>query len=262
MTGAGSERPPAHCAEVGDVAVLTLDRPHHGNALTAAMLAELVRITAGLHSSDGARAVILTGAGNTFCTGADLAELEQLLVTGATGELIELTEALATFVRALRSLPCPVIAAVNGIAAGAGFSLALACDVRLAADRSAFHFAYGALGSSTDGGMSWFLPRIVGAARAVTLLLEQPVLRPKTALELDLVSGVVPSGALLETAVELGRRYARHTRHSIRAAKRLVDLSTCLSLESHLHREHDEVVKGLIGADVRTALAAHRQSGR
>ncbi|WP_410586738.1 enoyl-CoA hydratase/isomerase family protein [Amycolatopsis sp. lyj-23] len=255
-------RPPVRCEELGDVTLVTLDRPDDGNALGADMVTELSRTTAALRATGRARAVVLTGAGRTFCTGADLAELAALGRRRATGELIELTDALASVVRDLRALACPVIAAVNGVAAGAGFSLALACDLRLASDRSAFHFAYGALGSSTDGGMSWFLPRIVGTARALTLLLEQPVLRAPAARELELVSEVVPAADLLDVALRRGRALAQQATHTVRAAKSLLDLSACLSLESHLRAEHDEVVKGLMGADVRRELEARRHRTR
>ncbi|HEY4454720.1 MAG TPA: enoyl-CoA hydratase/isomerase family protein [Pseudonocardiaceae bacterium] len=246
--------------EIGAVTVLTLNRPGQGNALGSAMLAELGAAIAALRSSRTVRAVVLTGGGDMFCTGGDLAELDKLANTCGAAELTELADALAAVVRGIRALHVPVIAAVNGLAAGAGFSLALACDLRICADRGVFHFAYGALGSSTDGGMSWLLPRIVGAGKALTLLLDQPVLRAGAALELGLVSDVVPSAELVDRAIRRGRQLAQLTPHVVRSTKQLVDLSSMLSFEQHLRREHDEVVKGLVSADVRRRLSARQQA--
>lgn len=242
--------PPVRCEEVDGIAVLTLDRPEEGNALTADTLAQLRRTTTRLRDEERVRGVVLTGSGAAFCVGADVGELRRFSRSRAVDELTTMAEDLAAVVLALRALPGPVVAAVNGLAAGAGFSLALACDVRVAAERAAFHFAYGALGATTDGGMSWLLPRLVGADRALTLLLEQPVLRSATAQRLGLLAEVVPADVLVDTALRLARSLSGYPAHTVRAVKELIGSSFAASLEDHLRREHDLAVRTLLDPDV------------
>src|SRR6187200_877957 len=152
----------------GPVATLTLDRPEALNALTVplkrALLAELQRIAA----DRSVRAVILTGAGRAFCAGQDLAEREQ---PDAAPLDVELRERYNPIIRVLRSMGQPVIAAVNGVAAGAGASLAFACDLRVAAEEARFVLAFGRIGLVPDSGATWLLPRLVGASRAAELAL-------------------------------------------------------------------------------------------
>ncbi|OKI02267.1 hypothetical protein A6A06_14515 [Streptomyces sp. CB02923] len=248
------------------VALLSLDRPESGNALTPAVLRDLAAAVSGLREAPGVRAVVLTGAGRDFCLGGSLGDLERLAgdVRAAEGrpdeESLAPLRALAEAVLGLAALECPVIAAVNGQAAGAGFSLALACDLRIASEKAAFHFAYGMLGCSTDGAMSWFLPRVVGPAQALSLLLEQPVLRAPAALRTGLVSAVVPPDDLVSVALRRAHALARTAPHSVRTAKRLVSRSLSLPLADHLRLEHDCFIRGLMTEDVQRELSA-RQPG-
>ena len=152
----------------GPVATLTLDRPDSLNALTVPVKVALREALASLAADRSVRAVILTGAGRAFCAGQDLAEREQ---PDAAPLEVEVRERYNPIIRALRSMDQPVIAAVNGVAAGAGASLAFACDIRLAADDARFVLAFGRIGLVPDSGATWFLPRLVGAARAAELAL-------------------------------------------------------------------------------------------
>ncbi|MGW1528437.1 enoyl-CoA hydratase/isomerase family protein [Streptomyces sp. NPDC002159] len=239
-----------------DIAVLTLNRPEAGNAINHALLTELAAAIRQLH---GCKGVLITGAGKDFSRGGDLHEMNQHLGDPAVDSrayLRRLTDLLSAVIRDLRALPCPVIAAVNGQAAGAGMSLALACDLRLASRRAAFHIAYGALGASTDGGMSWFLPRLVGHGRALQLLLEQPILRAPRAAELGLVTEVVEPSDLHEEALHRLRVLSSAAPHTLRSAKRLLDTALHTSLEDQLATEHQLFVDGATSADFRTGIGA------
>ncbi|MFI2641583.1 enoyl-CoA hydratase/isomerase family protein [Streptomyces sp. NPDC018610] len=240
----------------GDIGVLTLNRPEAGNAMDHALLTELAAATSQLH---GYKGVLVTGAGKDFCRGGDLREMDRRLGDPSVDSRAyshELTDLLGAAIRDIRALPCPVLAAVNGQAAGAGMSLALACDLRLASRRAAFHIAYGALGASTDGGMSWFLPRLVGHGRALELLLEQPVLRASRAAELGLVTEVVEPSELRAEALYRLRALSSAAPHTLRSAKRLLDTALHTSLEDHLAAEHELFADGAASADLRTGIGA------
>lgn len=261
-TGTAGDGPAVRADVSEGVALLSLNRPESGNALTPAVLGELATAVSGLRDDPGVRVVVLTGAGRDFCLGGSLDELERLAGDVRAGDgrpddpALAPVRALAEVVLGLATLECPVIAAVNGQAAGAGFSLALACDMRIASEKTAFHFAYGMLGCSTDGAMSWFLPRVVGPSHALHLLLEQPVLRAAAALRIGLVSTVVPPDDLVSVALRRARALARSAPHSVRTAKRLVGQGLSLSLAEHLRLEHDYFVRGLMTEDVQRGLSA------
>ena len=157
----------------GRIGTLTLDRPDAFNAMSPEMILEMAVAFPWLADRSGLRALIVTGAGKAFCAGGDVNTFQQ----GVQSEEIDLpsevrrgAEALHQAIVDLRRIPFPVIAAVNGAAAGAGFSLALACDIRIASEAAFFACAYGRIGASPDGGMTYFLPRVVGPSRALELL--------------------------------------------------------------------------------------------
>lgn len=247
---------------LGSVVLLTMNRPEHANVLDDSLLPELARHTGQLFRDKDVRAVVLTGAGPHFSLGGSLSDFEEALSCDertARAYCRERTGQLAAVIANLYDMPCPVIAAVNGQAAGAGFSLALACDLRIAADRVRLNFAYGALGASTDGGMSWLLPRLLGPARALQLLLEQPVLRAPRAIQEGLVSEVVPASGLRDRALQVAVELSQRARHSVTAAKRLVHAASAASLTDHMTDEHRTFADGLLTADMRAALTARRR---
>ena len=256
-----TDEPAVRRETFGSVVLLTMNRPERGNTLDAEVLDGLVTHTNELVDDDSVRALVLTGAGDHFSLGGALTDFEEALSGDEHGALMyckERTEALATVVLNLFGMPFPVIAAVNGQAAGAGFSLTLACDLRIAAQHAKLHFAYGSLGASTDGGMSWLLPRVVGPARALALLLEQPIIRTPRAKQEGLVTEVVPAGELRDRALRLAADLGQNARHSVTAAKRLVHASAFATLAEHMREEHRTFGDGLLGQDMRTALAARR----
>jgi 2-(1,2-epoxy-1,2-dihydrophenyl)acetyl-CoA isomerase len=186
------------------VATLTLNRPASLNALDAVSVTLLREALDRAASDPAIRAVVLTGAGRGFCAGQDLAELQP----GTRDVEALLRESLNPLVRSVAELPKPVVAAVNGVAAGAGAGLAFAADLRLAADSASFVTAFAGIGLSVDAGMSWTLPRLAGSARASALLLLGERVDAESALEMGLVNAVVPAASLLGAALELASRLA------------------------------------------------------
>jgi enoyl-CoA hydratase/carnithine racemase len=149
-----------------------------------------------------------------------------------------------------------VIAAVNGVAAGAGFSLALMCDVRIASSEAAFVCAYGRIGASPDGGMTYFLPRMVGPARAVEILLNDPLISAEAALEERIVAEVVAPDELAARAHEKAKTLGEKSPHYVRTAKRLVAQSLDDSLADHLQLERHGIADSMATEDLRGAVEA------
>ncbi|WP_171076030.1 enoyl-CoA hydratase/isomerase family protein [Streptomyces sp. YIM 121038] len=243
----------------GRTAVVTLDRPDAGNAMDTPLLVQLTEALRSLTADPELRGVLVTGAGRAFCLGGDLRAYHQAMSDpqfDAVAYGDRLTGLLSEVVLTIRSLGCPVLAAVNGQAAGAGFSLALACDLRIASRRASFHFAYGAIGASTDAGMAWFLPRVVGHARALELLLEQPVLRPPQALKEGLVGAVVDPADLVDAGLRRLEELAQAAPHALRSAKRLLDRSLSTGLADHLELERADFAAGVASRDMRRGVTS------
>ena len=207
----------------GEVGTLTLDRPGELNAMSPTMIAELATVSAWLADRAPIRALVVTGSGRAFSAGGDvtwfrrgLDDPDADLVASVRHGADVLHQAIVDFKR----IPYPVIAAVNGPAAGAGFSLALMCDLRIASDGAFFACAYGRIGASPDGGMTYFLPRVIGPAAAAELMLEDPNLTAADALERGLVSRVVAADELVGAAVEVGTRIAGWSRPGVELTKR------------------------------------------
>jgi enoyl-CoA hydratase/carnithine racemase len=165
-------------------------------------------------------------------------------------------EALHQAIVDLRRIPFPVIAAVNGPAAGAGFSLALACDTRIASEASFFACAYGRIGASPDGGMTYFLPRVVGPSRALELLLEDPNMGAEQALAEGLVADVVPPEELMDRAREKAEKLAAKAPYYVRMAKRLTGVSIENSLTEHLQLERHGIADSMATEDLRAGVEA------
>jgi 2-(1,2-epoxy-1,2-dihydrophenyl)acetyl-CoA isomerase len=198
----------------GAVARITLNRPEARNALTAEMKSALLEALRQAGSSPQVRAVLITGAGQAFCAGQDLREHAGLLEAAQQdpGSAPEATDTVREhynpIVLAIRSMPKPVIAAVNGVAAGAGASLAFACDFRLAAQQASFLMAFARVGLAADSGASWTLQRLAGIGRATELLMLAEPLPAARALELGLVTEVVADAELPAAAHGLAARLA------------------------------------------------------
>jgi enoyl-CoA hydratase len=193
------------------IRVLTLDRPDRLNAMDGTLIDGLHERLAELRADDEARVVILTGAGRGFCSGLDLQDSPPTGSAGSEGRGrmqrgMDLQQRIAALVPLMRSLRIPVIAAVNGAAAGGGLALALASDVRIAAESARFNVAFVRIGlSGCDIGVSWLLPRWIGASRAFELMLTGRMVPSDEAERIGLVSRVVPDGELLDAAMDTAR---------------------------------------------------------
>ncbi|HEU4921196.1 MAG TPA: enoyl-CoA hydratase-related protein [Candidatus Limnocylindrales bacterium] len=225
------------------VATLTLDRPDALNSLTVPLKEELARAFRSLGRDRAVRAVVLTGAGRAFCAGQDLRER---LEPDAAPLAAEVRERYTPIILAMRRLEKPIVGAVNGVAAGAGASLAFACDIRIAAESASFILAFGRVGLVPDSGASWFLPRLVGASRAAELALTTDPLSAADAERIGLVSRVVPGERVLDEAQDLARRLAAGAPVAIGLTKRALNHALDASLEEQL--EYEAVLQGIAGA--------------
>lgn len=247
--------------EVGEdkVGVLTLNRPDAFNAMSPEMIAELPIVFSWLADLAPLRALIVTGSGNAFCAGGDINWFKK----GAEAADVDLpssvrhgADVLHQGIIDLRRIPYPVIAAVNGPAAGAGFSLALACDIRIASERAFFAPAYGRIGASPDGGMTYFLPRVVGPSRALELLLEDPNMSAADALAEKLVSEVVAPEELMEKARAKAEKLGAMAPHYVRMAKLLCGVSIENGIADHLQLERHGIADSMATEDLLNGVTA------
>jgi 2-(1,2-epoxy-1,2-dihydrophenyl)acetyl-CoA isomerase len=238
---------------------LTLDRPDAFNAMSPEMIGELTVAFAWLADRAPLRALIITGSGKAFCAGGDVNWFQR----GVASDEIDLpsevrrgAEALHAAIVDLRRIPYPVIAAVNGPAAGAGFSLALACDIRISSEAAFYACAYGRIGASPDGGMTYFLPRVVGPSRALELLINDPNLSAEDALAEKLVAEVVAPDELMERARAKAEKLAAKAPHYVRMAKILCGQSIENSLTEHLQLERHGIADSMATEDLRNGVEA------
>jgi len=243
----------------GEIGTLTLDRPDAFNAMSPELIGELIVAAGWLADQAPLRALIVTGAGKAFCAGGDVTWFRK----GVDSDEIDLpsdvrrgAEALHQAIVDLRRVPYPVIGAINGPAAGAGFSLALMCDTRIASEHAFFAPAYGRIGASPDGGMTYFLPRVVGPSRALEILLDDPNMNAAEALEEGIVSEVVPADELADRARAKAERWAALAPHYVKMAKRLVGVSIENSINDHLQLERHGIADSMATEDLRNGVAA------
>ena len=192
----------------GAVATITLNRPDAMNSMTVEAKVALNEAVRSVAADDRVRALVLTGTGRAFCVGQDLREHAALLDAGDPAPLATVKEHYNPLVTALASLPFPTIAAINGTAAGAGLGIACALDLRVGAAGARLTTAFAGIGLTADSGLSWTLPRLVGAGRAAALLLLAEPFTTEQALEMGLLNMVVPPEQVLAVATELAVRLA------------------------------------------------------
>lgn len=226
---------------VEGIATITLNRPEAMNGLDIATKEALLEAVTRAAQDSAVRCVVLSGSGRAFCVGQDLKEHQQLLDSGSSDALFTTVDAhYNPIVTTLTTMAKPVIAAVNGVAAGAGASLALACDFRVVAESAGFNFAFAGVALSCDTGSSWTLPRIVGSARAIELLYFPRTVPAAEALELGLATSVVPDAALAGEVGKLAARLAAGPTIAYGAIRRAVnnslghDFSDSVAFESSM----------------------------
>lgn len=247
----------------GSLAVIRLNRPEARNALSPDMVSDLGQALATAAAKD-VRAVLLTGTDGAFCSGADVrdftTQLDEGGPEGLSEHLRELADALHNdVVMAIRRLHKPVVAAVNGVAAGAGFSLALACDMRIASADARFLLAYANIGCTADGGSTYMLPRIVGQGRAMDIYLARQPIGAQYALELGLVSQVFEASHFERHAMETADRLAQGPTQAYGRVKALFDGSWDADLTTQLEAETDAIANIGLTGDFQEGIRAFSQ---
>jgi 2-(1,2-epoxy-1,2-dihydrophenyl)acetyl-CoA isomerase len=242
------------------VARLTLNRPDSGNAINAELGRSFRAHAEALVGRGDVRAVLLTGAGAVFCVGGDLGYFAATDDPGAA--VHALTIDLHAGIEALMSIDAPVIAAVQGAAAGAGLSLVAGADLVVAADDAKLTMAYTAVGLSPDGGATWFLPRLIGTRRTAELALTNRRLSAAEALDWGILNQVVPADELLTTAESLTTRIAAGATGAFGRVKRLLAASSTTSLTEQLAAESDGIAACAAGPDGAEGIAAFLEKRR
>jgi enoyl-CoA hydratase/carnithine racemase len=249
--------------EVADwVAAVTLDRPQRLNALTFDVYADLRDLFAELPHRDDVRVVTLTGAGRGFCSGGDVDEIIAPLLGSSAAVRLEFTRMTGAVIENMRRCPQPIIAAVNGVAAGAGAVLALAADFRVLVRSAAFRFLFTQVGlSGGDMGAAYLLPRMVGLARATEILMFGDPVDADAALAIGLANQVVDDGGLADATAALAKRLATGPALAYSATKLMLAREQDMDLAGAI--EHEAITQALLmatddHAEFRAALAAKR----
>jgi enoyl-CoA hydratase/carnithine racemase len=243
-----------------DVLVATLDRPDRLNAMTNQMFEELEALALELRDRPDLRALVITGAGRAFCAGYDLADADELADLGAMGMLRQ-QELAARGLLAIRILPMPVIAAVNGAAAGGGMALALAADIRVGSPEARFNAAFVKIGlSAGDLGTSWLLPRIIGPARTAEFVFSGRFMEAEEAERVGLLNRVVPAEGLLDEALDIARQIAANSPGGVQLSKRALQANLeVTSYAAALELENRGQALLTRGADMPEALQAFKE---
>ena len=241
-------------------ATIRLNRPKRLNALTFEVYRELSDCFYDLRFREDVDVVVITGEGRGFCSGGDVSDIIGDLVNREMKEVLDFTRMTGELIANMRELDRPIIAAVNGVAAGAGAVIALAADFRVFAESSKIAFLFVKVGlTGADMGAAFLLPRLVGQARAAEILMLGDSLSAKEALHIGLVNKVVPDDQLLAAAQEYADRLLAGPRYAIRMTKRMINNEWTMELDSAIEAEAQAQALMLMGFDHREFLAAHRE---
>jgi 2-(1,2-epoxy-1,2-dihydrophenyl)acetyl-CoA isomerase len=241
----------------GAVLTLTLNRPEALNALTPELLGGLAKALRDAEKDKEVRAVVLTGAGRAFCAGADLQAIVAAAAKQGAGPVVR--DRFNPVIQQIRKMEKPVIAAVNGVAAGAGASLAFACDLKVAAEEAKFPMAFTKIGLTPDSGMSFFLPRALGLSRALEAAWFGEPISAKQALEAGLVNRLVPAAQVLQAAKDWAGALAEMPARSIALTKRSLNHSMGRHLDAQL--EYEAHLQEILGRtnDFKEGVAAFKE---
>ncbi|MDQ3556142.1 MAG: enoyl-CoA hydratase [Gemmatimonadota bacterium] len=258
-----------HSPQGGDAAIrfrtengtawITLNRPERLNAFAGTMRDDLLQALECAADDRATRVVVIGGAGRGFCAGADVEVISDLLARGDEEAFAELVSAGTRVVRRLRSLPCPVVAAVNGPAAGAGASLAIACDLRIASSRASIGFTFNRIGLHPDWGATYRLPRLVGAGRASELILSGRMVAAEEAERIGLFERVVPDERFPDEVQRLADELTAKPPLAMAAAKRSLWRSPDAELEEMMAVEAEAQLRCFRSSDVREGIAAFHE---
>ena len=238
------------------VGLITLNRPEVLNAFADQMREELVDVVREAAGDAAIRAIVITGAGRGFCAGADVRRMHELVCSESWDELEAFVEAGAAIVRTIDGLSKPVLAAVNGAAAGGGANLALACDIRIAATSASIGQTFNRVGLQPDWGGTYFLPRIVGLGHALELVLTADMLSSAEALRLGIFNRVVDDGQVVNDTMALAARIAEKSPLAVALAKQSIRQSYDGSLGDALHTERVNQSRLFKTAEARDAIRA------
>ena len=238
------------------VATVTLNRPEAMNALAGDMRQILLQGLAGYASDANVRCIVITGAGTAFCAGGDIAAMTKWQTESDTSVLEATLGTAEKVVRLLRALPQPVIAAVNGPAAGGGMNMALACDMRLGCERTLFSESFVKIGLIPDWGGFQSLTRLVGAAKAIELMMTGDRIGAEDALRLGLLNQLFPMDSFADQVQAFAQRLASGPPQALAAIKRGVYFATQASLDEVLDYEHENQAALILSGDAREGMRA------
>jgi enoyl-CoA hydratase/carnithine racemase len=240
----------------GAIATLRLNRPEKLNAFGGPIRDEILSALDTIAADERIRVLVVTGEGRGFSAGGDIFHLKQLRERKDEQSFRSILSKGQMITRRFRSLPKPVIAAVNGPCAGAGFSFALGCDIRIASDMATFGPSFALIGLHPDWGGSWFLPRLIGSAKACELLFTGSMISAQEAERIGLVNRVVPHAQLMVSVNELADRMAKNAPGVLRLAKESVYRSLSSDVEAAYARENEVQIECFYSEDFLEGLTA------
>ncbi len=238
------------------ILTITLNRPEKLNAMTPTLLRELREAIEKANADSQVRVVIITGAGRSFCAGADLGAASELIARGGFSYEENLNATYNPLILTMQHLAKPIIAAVNGVAAGAGMSLALACDIRIVAESASFTQAFVKIGLVPDSGSTWLLPRLVGMTKALELMLTGQKISSREALDMGMVNQVVADADFITTVNQMAQQFANAPTKTIGLIKQAVQFASTSTLEAALQKEAVLQGEAGISADHLEGVAA------
>ncbi len=241
----------------GAVAAVTMNRPDSLNALSMQLTRDLTAAFEQVRA-DGARAVVFTGNGRAFCSGGDLREMKSMWEReGRIEAFLEAPlGALHGVIRAMRELPVPIVAAVNGVCAGAGVNFALACDIVFAAEDATFREAFVRIGLTPDCGGTFFLPRTVGEKIATELFMSGDAVTAERAVEIGMINRVVPAADLLSEAKVFAEKLAAGPTASLARVKQMMNATFSNDFDTQLAMEHRLQIESGKGNDFKEGVSA------
>jgi len=246
----------------GGIGTITLNRPDRLNAFAGRMRQELDDVFHEAGADDRVRVLVITGAGRGFCAGADVEYMRELITNGAWDDARELVAVGGRVVTTIASLAKPVLAAVNGPAAGGGANLALACDIRIASERASIGQTFNRIGLHPDWGGTYFLPRLVGGSKALELILTGEMIDAAEGHRIGLFSRVVPHEQLMAQTLALAEQLASKPPIAVALAKRACAMSLSSTLDAMLAVELDHQVRCFQTRDALEGITAFTEKRR
>ena len=243
-------------ATADGITTITLNRPDKLNAFAGTMREDLLAALERAEADSGCRVVVITGAGRAFCAGGDVEFMHGLRERNDVAGLKKLLDAGAAIVTRIDSMSKPVIAAINGVAAGAGCNLALACDYRIASDAAKLAESFIRIGLHPDWGGTWFLPRLAGSGRAFEMMMTGRAVEANEALEIGIVDGVVPAGSFEAEVASLARGFASAPAVAAAGIKRALRASARNELKAQLVVESENQANAFRSAEAAERIAS------